>query len=257
MLPSNKKNAKMKQTYLIRLDDACSTMDRAKWGRIEKILDSYGIKPMVGLIPNNEDPKQQIDSIDTGFWNKVSLWEKKNWAIALHGYNHCYSSEDGLNGLNPMWRRSEFAGLPLDEQRGKIRKGVAIMREHGINPKYFFAPSHTFDENTLNALRDESDIRIISDTIATKPYRFKDFVIVPQLGGHCVEVKLHGTWTFCLHPNMMSDENFFETEKFIKTHKNQFVSFDQLDISSVKQKDWFSKLLSWAYFTQRKIRGIQ
>ena len=246
-----------KNKYLIRLDDACPTMDRTKWGRIEAILDRYGIKPMVGVIPYNEDPKQEIDSVDANFWNKVHQWENKGWAIALHGYNHCYSSDGGLKGLNPMWSRSEFAGLSLEEQRLKIRKGVAIMREQGFNPQYFFAPSHTFDENTLAALREESDICIISDTIAIKPYKNGDFVIVPQLGGHCVEMKLPGVWTFCLHPNMMSDENFVDTEMFIQTHKDQFVSFDKLDFSSVKQKDWFSKLLGWGYFTLRKIRGMQ
>lgn len=243
--------------YLIRLDDACPTMNREKWGRLEGILNKYDLKPMVGIVPNCQDVKLIIDKPDQLFWDKVKKWQQKGWAIALHGYDHCYISDGGLEGLNPMWSRSEFAGLPLEEQREKIKKGVAIMREHGISPKYFFAPSHTFDLNTLTALREESDIRIISDTIATKSYRFGDFIIVPQLGGHCVEMKLPGIWTFCLHPNMMSDENFVATEKFIQTHKEQFVSFDQLDFSSVKQKDWFSKLLSWAYFTQRKIRGIQ
>ena len=155
-----------------------------------------------------------------------------------------------------MWSRSEFAGLSLDEQRNKIGKGVAIMREHGINPKYFFAPSHTFDENTLNALREESDIRIISDTIATKPYKIGDFIVIPQLGGHCVEMKLPGIWTFCLHPNMMSDDNFVVTEMFIQAHKNQFVSFDELNLKDLKGKDMFSRLMNWAYFKQRYIRGL-
>ena len=246
-----------KSKYLIRLDDACPTMDKKKWDRMESILDVFSIRPMVGIVPNNQDDNLMVDKEDAGIWDKVKKWQQKGWAIALHGYDHCYISDGGLEGLNPMWSRSEFAGLPLEEQREKIKKGVAIMREHGISPKYFFAPSHTFDLNTLTALREESDIRIISDTIATKSYRFGDFIIVPQLGGHCVEMKLPGIWTFCLHPNMMSDENFVATEKFIQTHKEQFVSFDQLDFSSVKQKDWFSKLLSWAYFTQRKIRGIQ
>jgi len=56
-------------------------------------------------------------------------------------------------------------------QKQKIRDGYAILKEYGLTPKYFFAPSHTFDENTLVALKECSDIRIISDTIATKPYK--------------------------------------------------------------------------------------
>ena len=70
--------------YLIRLDDACPTMDAEKWLRMENILDTYGVRPMVGVIPANKDPKQQIDAVDTEFWTKVKAWEKKGWAIALH-----------------------------------------------------------------------------------------------------------------------------------------------------------------------------
>lgn len=247
----------MKRQYLIRLDDACPTMDRQKWGRMEEILDKYCINPMVGVIPHNEDSMQMADSEDVLFWDKVKQWEQKGWAIALHGYNHCYTSDGGLKGLNPLWSRSEFAGLPLDMQRQKIKDGMAIMKEHGLNPKYFFAPSHTFDENTLTALEQESDIKIISDTVATKPYLYHNYVMIPQLGGHCEEMKFPGVWTFCLHPNTMSDENFVKTGSFIKTHKDQFVSFDQLNLSNLKGKDFVSRMLSFIYFKYRRIRGIK
>lgn len=244
----------MKNQYLLRLDDACPTMDREKWERIEDLLDRYGIKPMVGVIPHNEDSKQEVSPADTNFWNKVHKWEDKGWAIALHGYNHCYSSNGGLLGLNPMWSRSEFAGLSYEEQRGKIRKGIAIMREQGFNPKYFFAPSHTFDENTLMALCEESDIRIISDTIATKPYRYKEFVFIPQFGGQCREMKLGGVFTFCLHPTTMEDEAFERTEYFLKLHKDKFSSLEGIDLLNVAKKSLFDRLLSWCYFMLRKMK---
>lgn len=243
--------------YLIRLDDACPTMDSAKWQRMEDILDQNGVRPMVGVIPANKDPKQEIDAEDASFWEKVKKWENKGWSIALHGYDHCYISEKGMEGLNPLWARSEFSGVSLEQQKQKIREGIQILNSYGIDPNYFFAPSHTFDDNTLKALRTESNIHIISDTIATRPYRMGDFVFIPQLGGHCVEMKLSGIWTFCLHPSMMSDANFNATEQFLKRHKQEFIGFDELNLSGLKNKDVFSKLLSWAYFTQRKLKGIK
>lgn len=247
----------MKNKYLIRLDDACPTMDAANWQRMEDILDRYGVRPMVGVIPNNNDSKQKIDAEDPAFWNKVDNWVKKQWAIALHGYDHCYISENGLKGLNPLWARSEFAGVPLEKQKEKIRKGVKIFRSHGIDPKYFFAPSHTYDHNTLVALKEESNIRIISDTIATKPYKDGDFTIIPQLGGHCSEMKISGIWTFCLHPSAMTEENFVATEDFLKAHKDEFISFYELDLSNVQKKDIKSRLISWFYFTRRKLKGVK
>lgn len=246
----------MKHQYLIRLDDACPTMNKVKWQRMEDILDSNDVKPMVGVIPHNEDAKQVIDPVDTFFWDKVRVWREKGWTVAMHGYNHVYKSQMG-GGINPMWKRSEFNGLPLEEQREKIRKGVAIMREHGINPGYFFAPSHTFDENTLKALLEESDIRVISDTIATRPYRYKDFVMIPQFSGQCREMKMKGLFTFCFHPNTMNDAAFERTDKFIKEHRQEFVSFSDIDLENVGQKSFFDRLLSWGYFIMRRIKGLK
>lgn len=245
----------MNKQYLIRLDDACPTMNHAKWLQMEVLLDKYAIKPMVGVIPNNEDPKQKIDDNDSNFWELVHNWGKKGWAIALHGYNHVYSSKKG--GINPLWSKSEFAGHSKEIQKNKIRRGVAIMRSHGINPLYFFAPSHTFDETTLEVLREESDIRIISDTIATRPYRYKDFVMIPQFSGQCREMKMKGLFTFCFHPNTMNDAAFERTDKFIKEHRQEFVSFSDIDLENVGQKSFFDRLLSWGYFTMRRIKGLK
>lgn len=245
----------MNNKYLIRLDDACPTMNHVKWQRIFEILDQYGIRPMVGIIPHNEDSKQQIDAPNSDFWNNAKDWVRRGYAIALHGYNHCYISESA--GINPLWNRSEFAGVDYEIQSQKIRDGYAILKEKGLDPKYFFAPSHTFDENTLKALMEHTDIRIISDTIATKPYKKGDFIFIPQLGGHCIEMKIPGIWTFCLHPSTMSDKDFELTENFLKAHKDEFIGFEDIDIIHVNTKDIVSKILSWAYFTQRKIRGIK
>lgn len=243
--------------YLIRLDDACPTMDAAKWQRMEDILDRYGVRPMVGIIPHNEDPLQMIDAEDPDFWGKVSKWESKGWAIALHGYDHCYISNEGMKGLNPLWERSEFAGVSLEKQKEKIREGVKILRSHNIDPKYFFAPSHTYDSNTLRALKEESNIRVISDTIATKPYKYGEFAIIPQLGGHCSKMIIPGIWTFCLHPSVMSDANFISTESFLYANKSKFVGFDDLNLSNLKGKDLVSEILSMTYFFIRKIRGVK
>lgn len=244
----------MRQQYLIRLDDACPTMDHAKWQRMEDILDKYGIKPMVGVIPHNEDLKQQIEKEDVGFWEKVKSWEQKGWAIALHGYNHYYGSDKGLDGLNPIWAQSEFSGVPLDEQRRKIRLGVSIMGNKDITPRYFFAPSHTFDENTLSALREESSIRVISDTIATRPYRNGDFIFIPQFSGQCRKMLLPGLFTFCFHPNTMNDKDFLDLESFLDKHKTSFTSFDAIDLGKVRKKGLFDRLLSCAYFVLRKAK---
>lgn len=244
------------QRYLIRLDDACPFMDTKKWHRIEEILNKYGVKPMVGIIPANVDSKTMIEPENPAFWDKAKAWQEKGWAIALHGYDHCYISDKGMQGLNPMWSRSEFAGVSLEKQREKIRKGVGILKKHGIDAKYFFAPSHTFDENTLIALKEESSIRFISDTIGRYPYRKGDFWFIPQIAGHCVKAPMKGIYTFCFHPNTMNEQSFINLEYFLKMYGCQFNSFDEIVLGNYSNKKLSDRFLSWFFFTYRRLRGL-
>ena len=127
-----------------------------------------------------------------------------------------------MGGVNPVNLRSEFAGIPFVAQKSKIRAGVSIMREHGIDPKIFFAPAHTFDKFTVQALLEESNIRYISDTPANKPYQKWGMTFVPQQAGS-VRMLPFNTVTFCYHPNTMTGNDFQDLEKFFKNH--QFKEF--------------------------------
>ncbi len=247
----------MKTQYLIRLDDACPFMDSKKWHRMEVILDKYHIKPLVGVIPSNADPQTMKEAEDSFFWDKAHQWEEKGWSIALHGYDHVCITEGGMKGLNPFWKRSEFAGLPLEHQREKIRKGYEELQNHGFDPEYFFAPSHTFDENTLEAIRQETKIRIISDTIGRYPYKKGDFIFIPQISGHCSEIPLPGIYTFCFHPNVMKDTNFDTLEAFLKNHQAEFIGFDELNIKNIRGKSFLDVVLSKVFFSYRSIRGLK
>ena len=233
--------------YIIRLDDAADRMDCQKWNQMENLLDKYDIKPLVGVIPNFKDKMIDIYDIDTNFWNKVHQWEDKGWTIALHGYEHVYYTNDG--GINPINMRSEFAGLSLENQRQKIKNGVEIFRNHGFEPKVFFAPSHTFDLNTLEALKQESNISIISDTVANKPYSQYDLTFVPQQSGRVRKLPF-SVVTFCYHPNMMVEKEFIYLESFLEKYKELFSNFPIYE--ETKRKSLFDLILNKLYFAKRK-----
>jgi len=240
--------------YLIRLDDACPTMNTQNWIRIEKILDKYSIKPMVGIIPNNQDIDLVIDEYDTFFWEKALTWQKKDWIIALHGYDHLHLTNRG--GINLVHKRSEFAGLDYEIQAEKIRKGYRILIDHDLNATYFFAPSHTYDENTLKALKVETPIRLVSDTFAFKPYQYdKDFVIVPCQMGKFRNIPIGGYWTFCYHPNQMDDNAIKDFESFIAANKSKFISFDELPIGKAEKRTEIEHLMSRVYLTMHKFNS--
>lgn len=214
----------MGMTYFMRLDDACEKMNTQNWERMEDLLDRYGIAPLVGIIPHCEDPDMDGFPVDPAFWDEtVARWLKKGWTLALHGWNHVCITHEG--GLNPAQKRSEFAGVPLDMQKQKITDGVCLFREHGLEPAVFFAPSHTFDENTLEALRECSSIRIISDTIASKPYTKYGFTFIPQQSG-VVRKLPFDTITVCYHPNVMQEADFQRLEAFLEGHGKLFKSFE-------------------------------
>lgn len=212
--------------YLIRLDDASDYMDIENWKRMERLLDKFSIKPIFGIIPNNKDP-EMLSKYDhnLGFWNLVNVWIGKGWTAALHGYEHLYVTREG--GLNPVNDRSEFAGLPYEIQAEKIKKGWEILKEHGIDPKIFFAPAHTFDENTLKAIKEVVNIRIISDTIANDIYKEGDFYFIPQQSGRVRKLPFK-TITFCYHPNTMEDMDYERLEGFLIKNYKKFVGFETL-----------------------------
>lgn len=235
--------------YIMRLDDACPRHDRDKWQRMEELLNAYGIKPIVGVIPDCRDPLMDKYPVDEGFWDRARAWQSRGWVMALHGYQHIYVTREG--GLNPVHQRSEFAGLPLEKQKEKIRAGMEILENEGIKPMAFIAPSHTFDKNTLEALRECTDIRSISDTVASAPYNKYGFTFIPQQTGQVRELPFHYV-TFCYHPNMMGEEDFIRLEKFLRVHEGEFVPYPRGQAK--RQEDVKDRLLRRGYFLMRNIR---
>jgi len=234
--------------YLIRLDDASEYMDINKWVQMEKLLDKYNIKPIFGIIPANQDPNLLSYGKVDEFWKLIIRWKKKGWVPALHGYTHVFETNEG--GINPVNSRSEFAGVPFERQCQKIRDGMKILREHEIIPEIFFAPAHTFDENTLRALKKESEIRVISDTIASDVYYEDGFYFIPQQSGRCRRLPFKVV-TFCYHPNIMNNEDFNRLELFLEKYSGNFDIF-HYKILRERRLGIIDRVIRSLYFIGRK-----
>ena len=116
---------------------------------------------------------------------------------------------------------SEFVGLPLEEQKRRIRDGVRILKGRDITPLAWVAPAHGMDKNTLEALRIESDIRLISDSFARRPVSRWGFTWIPQQLWRPRPMP-GGLWTVCLHPNEMTQSDIAQLSLFIDSHKGAF-----------------------------------
>ena len=178
-------------------------MDGGRWQSVETILDEYNVKPIVAVVPDNRDPELRRQAPDPEFWDKVRRWQAKGWSIAMHGHTHVMHPTDERL-LVPYYKRSEFAGLALEEQKTKIRTAWNLFLSQGIEPRIWVAPAHSFNGQTLRALGEETSIRIVSDGIAWNAFYEQGFHWIPQQIWKLTTRK-SGLWTVCLHPNQMDD----------------------------------------------------
>jgi predicted deacetylase len=81
--------------YLLRFDDLCPTMSRSGWQRFEALIDEFGVRPMLAVVPDNGDPELEVEDADAEFWAKMRAREAEGAAIALHGYRHVCASRSG------------------------------------------------------------------------------------------------------------------------------------------------------------------
>jgi hypothetical protein len=230
--------------YIIRLDDACPTMNSENWRRMEVLLSTYQITPIVAVVPNNQDHKLMVDDENEDFWKHVKKWQNKNWEIALHGFEHKYVTKH--KSIVPINDYSEFAGVSLEKQKEKIREGIKIFKQNNISCHVWIAPAHSFDENTIKALKEESDIRIISDGIAWSPYYAYDMHWIPQQLWKPREMPF-GTWTICYHPDEMKEKDFERLENFLEKNSKKFTSINKLELNK-KPKSLLEKSFEKIYW---------
>jgi predicted deacetylase len=210
--------------YLLRFDDLCPTMSPARWQRFLPLLAHYKIKPILAIIPDNQDPTLNFAAADPDFWQKMREQQAAGAAIALHGFRHKCTQHG--RSLLPLHRHSEFAGAPEDQQREWIRSGISILRNHGLNPRLFVAPRHGFDRTTLRVLKQEG-IEALSDGFAHRPYLRDGITWIPQQLWAPVD-KPSGLWTICLHTNSTSTVLLAQLEAFLKRNAEKFTTVDRV-----------------------------
>lgn len=212
--------------YLVRLDDITPYMNRRRFEAVRDILDRYKIRPIIGVVPDCRDeniyaPKGERYS-DIEFKELLAELTAGGWTIAQHGTNHVYSTKDGgLLGINPF---SEFAGLSYDTQYTKLKQGQARLRGLEIDTTLFMAPGHSFDMNTLKALK-TLGFSAVTDGLYHKPYIREGILFIP-----CTLTaydKMKDTDTICLHPNLMDDTDLRELERFLEKHAYEATDYDE------------------------------
>ncbi len=218
----------MTKKILIRFDDICPTMSHYQFKRAIDLLEKYNVNALLGVIPECRDPELQIDDTDKLFWQKMKKLQMKGYTIAMHGCTHVYDSK--VRGKVNKGFSSEFAGNTYNDQLCKIRKGKQWLKEKGIETDIFFAPSHSYDNNTLKALK-SCGFKYMSDGYTLKPIKRYGIICVPCRTTGCPVVKARGYYTAVFHPSEWirpEKENCFnQLENLLKENGKYVVEFSE------------------------------
>ena len=123
-----------------------------------------------------------------------------------------------------------------EEQLASLKKGKAILESHGIHTDIFMAPAHSYDKNTLKALKETGFTRL-TDGFGDKPYQWKGMTFYPISFKQSNSLKQEsGYTTFVIHANTMNDKDFERYEKMFAEHKDKLISYqDYLQITPEKR----------------------
>jgi hypothetical protein len=216
----------MAANYIIRLDDAHHRCDRAKWQRIESLLNKYGVKPLVAVIPDNRDLQISFSSQpDPDFWSVVRRWRAMGWSIAVHGLHHILAP--AVAPVLPFAKHSEFCGKALSVQVEMLKESIRLFDAEGCTPGYFVAPAHGYDKNTMQALRKLSKELIVSDGFSFRPVQMDGVKYIPQQLWR-PRAMLFGLWTICLHPCTMTEGEFAAMAEFLDKNKKYLISVENV-----------------------------
>jgi len=213
----------MSTRYVIRFDDITPGMAWSKFKPFEAVADAFQLPYLIGVVPECRDPSLSVEPERADFWQWLRERASKGWTIAQHGYTHLYATKE--RGLLGIGSKSEVAGLPYEEQLEKLAAGKEILLREGVWHAVFMAPSHSFDANTLKALK-ALDFSAITDGYGFYAYDLHGLVALPQLLARPLGLGF-GVETICLHANTMSEDAIQRMVDFIKAHHTAIIGFGE------------------------------
>lgn len=253
----------------VRLDDITPDMDWERFYRFKALLDKYQIRPLIGVVPDNRDENLRAEAPALGgrekstadppedFWVYIRQLQKEGWQVAMHGFRHIYATKKG--GLFPLNDFSEFAGLPYKSQKKMLEEGKKILEERGIRTGLFMAPAHSYDQNTLKALR-ETGFTGLTDGFGDGPYRWKGLCFYP------ISFKLSRTFqkeagysTMVIHTGTVSGEDLKRYEGYFGRKDVQWISYGEYLEQPAKERAvtdrWKEFLMAKGKYLAAKHRG--
>lgn len=238
--------------YLIRFDDLCPTMNWDVSAEVEHILLELKVVPIVAVVPDNQDPDLRVGPAHPDFWGEVRKWQTRGWTIGLHGYQHKFvTREAGIVGTR---QESEFAGLSEEEQKAKLQGATEMFSRERVTPDVWVAPSHSFDQITLRALK-QRGVQVISDGFALSPHRDSDgFLWIPQQLWR-FRWRPFGVWTVCCHHNRWSKKDIASFRAGVQKYRERISDLRSVvELYSRRHNQVFDDLYAAAHMAALSLR---
>lgn len=210
----------------VRMDDVTPDMNWERFYAFKALLDQYGIRPLIGVVPDNRDENLHCCEENPDFWTYIKELQTQGWVVAMHGFQHIYTTPKG--GMFPLNHFSEFAGIPYEKQCEMLCCGKKLLEQKGIDTELFMAPAHSYDRNTLKALT-ANGFTCMTDGFGRAPYRYKGltFYPIPFMLERSLR-KQKGCTTMVVHTNTMNDRDLIRYERLLAEYKESFVSYGEL-----------------------------
>jgi len=210
--------------FLLRFDDICPTMRWDIWSQIESALIQYNIKPILAIVPDNQDPVLRAAPPAEDFWQHARRWQQLGWTIAMHGYQHLYVAKNG--GLVTLRKKSEFASLSAPVQKEKLHRGSEIFAREGIKSRVWIAPGNAFDDVTASLLP-HFGIDIISAGWSWRPFAGPHQMTWMPCQLSILRPVPAGVWSVCYHHNSWSRSDLSRFLKGLEHYRDNIVSLEE------------------------------
>ncbi|MBQ6886397.1 MAG: DUF2334 domain-containing protein [Lachnospiraceae bacterium] len=235
----------------VRMDDITPDMNWENFRFFQKLFEEVGITPLLGIVPDNRDENLHKEEAHEDFYEVMKDLQKQGWVLSMHGCHHIYSTKKG--GIFPLNNFSEFAGVSYIEQKKMLEEGKRKLAENGIVTDIFMAPAHSYDKNTLRALK-ELGFTKITDGFGKKPYTYKGLSFYPisfQLSRSLKQKK--GYTTMVLHANTITEKDKERYIKIFREHGKDMISYaEYLNVKAVRQ----SIIGRWKEYWMAKIKFL-
>ena len=235
----------------VRMDDITPDMNWENFRFFQELFEEAGITPLLGIVPDNRDENLHKEEPHRDFYEIMKNLQKQGWVLSMHGCHHIYSTNKG--GMFPLNNFSEFAGVSYTEQKKMLEEGKRRLAENGILTDIFMAPAHSYDQNTLRALR-ELGFTKMTDGFGEKPYTYKGLTFYPisfQLSRSLK--KKEGYTTMVLHANTITEKDKERYKNIFKEHGRDMISYSEYLEAEVVKRNFFGR---WKEFFMAKIKFL-